>query len=228
MTGKGAGLPGAVLFDLDGLLVDSEGLWTLAEIELGHRLGVDFTPALKAQMIGRRLDEAMTMLLAHAHREVTEDALAQVSEWLLERMVTLFAAGVPVRPGASALVRSLARHGVPMAVVTSSYRVLLDAALPALPGGADTFAATLAGDEVSRAKPDPEPYRTAAALLGVSPSITIVCEDSRAGALSAVAAGCACLVVPGPVPVEPDPRWALRKSLTQVDPQLLGRLATAP
>lgn len=183
----------AALFDMDGLLVDSEPLWTVAEEELAQRLGGTWEPALKARVVGTRLDVAVPTILRWYDVPVTPERVATTSTELLQRMVELFREDLPLRPGARALLDALADRGTTVALVSSSYRVLVDAALGT---GLGPFALSLAGDEVREGKPHPEPYLTAAAGLGVSPHECVVLEDSPAGVASGEAAGCAVVAVP--------------------------------
>lgn len=224
MTGRAAGpagrlsrpaepagsLPAAALWDMDGLLIDSEPAWTRAERELCAGWGVQFRPEMKAAMIGRRLDEAVPILLAAAGVDTDPSAVAAR---LLARMVELFEAGLPVQPGAERLLAELHRAGVPQALVSSSPRVLVDA-LPARLR--DAFAVTVAGDEVAVAKPDPAGYLAAAAALRVDPADCVVLEDSAAGAAAGLAAGCQVLVVPSVTDVPARAEWALAASLAEV------------
>ena len=223
-TGLRGGLPAAVLFDMDGLLVDSEPVWTIAEVELSARLGAVFTPALKAAIVGTRLEVAVpTILRAYGAPAGPED-VARTSAWLLARMVELFAAeALPLLPGAAELVTALRRAGVPVALVSSSYRVLVDAVLA---HGGLTFDLTLAGDEVTHGKPHPEPYLTAARRLGVDPRDCVVLEDSPAGVTAGHAAGCAVVAVPSVagVLVAPAARQLVAGSLAEVDLAALSRL----
>src|SRR4051794_34227811 len=154
---------------MDGLLVDSEPVWTIAEDELAARLGGVFTPAIKAAMIGTRLDVAVPTMLAHLGSDADP---AEGAGWLVARVGALFRAELPLHAGAIELLDSLAAAGVPVALVSSSYRALVDAALETL--GADRFAVTVAGDEVRHGKPHPDPYLTAANLLGVDPACCVV------------------------------------------------------
>jgi HAD superfamily hydrolase (TIGR01509 family) len=211
-------LPGAVLFDMDGLLIDSEPLWTVAESELAESLGGTFTPQIKAAMIGKRLEIAVPILLEGIGR--TDADPLEAGEWLLARMTVLFDERLPLQPGALELLDAVRRAGVPAALVSSSYRRLVDAALRRL--GPDRFAVTIAGDEVENSKPHPEPYQLASARIGVPPGRCVVLEDSEAGARSAVAAGCPCVVVPTlPVPAGP---WRLVNSLSDVTLEGLATL----
>jgi HAD superfamily hydrolase (TIGR01509 family) len=186
-------LPAAVLFDMDGLLVDTEPIWTVAEVELARQLGGEFTPDLKAAIVGTRLEVAVPTILDW-YGGMTDDAtVARTMSWLLDRMVELFAEPPPVLPGVAEFLGSLASAGVRTALVSSSYRVLVDAVLA---HGIGPFELTLSGDEVTHGKPHPEPYLTAAARLGVDPRDCVVLEDSPAGVASAEDAGCAVVAVP--------------------------------
>ena len=194
---------------MDGTLVDSEPLWTVAETEVSASFGLEFTPAMKAAVVGKRLEEAAELLVTMAGLDVDPAVFAAA---LLHRIVQLFRVDLALRPGAVELLAQLRAAGVPLALVSSSYRVLVDAALESV--GADVFVTTLAGDEVEQAKPHPEPYLTAAARLGVDPRDCVVVEDSPAGVASGQAAGCVVVAVPEVVPIPPAPRRAVLPGLT--------------
>lgn len=190
-------LPGAVFWDMDGLLVDTEPIWTVAEIDLARRLGGAWDDQIKAAVVGTRLDVAVPGILTYFGHEPTPEAVREAADWLLARMVELYAGPLTVRPGATALLCELADAGVPQALVSSSYRRLVDAVLghgPAL--GWPAFATVVAGDEVEHGKPHPEPYLTAAARLGVDAAGCVVLEDAPSGVASGEAAGCAVVAVP--------------------------------
>lgn len=192
----------AVLWDMDGLLVDSEPLWTIAETELATRLGRTWTAEVKAAIIGHRLDTAVPRMLAGLGAPTDGASVAEAAAFLLARMVELFTTSpLPLLPGARSLLAVLAAAGVPCALVSSSFRVLVDAVLASL--GEHPFAVTVAGDEVTRGKPDPEPYRVAAARLGVDPACCVVLEDSLSGAVSGVAAGCVTVLIAAAAPATP-------------------------
>jgi HAD superfamily hydrolase (TIGR01509 family) len=203
----------AVLFDMDGLLVDSEPVWTVAETELAERLGRRWTPELKQLVLGTGLDEAVRRILAYFG--ATDEDPAAVGRWLLTRVEELFRGALPMRPGALRLLDALAEADVPLALVSSSYRVLVDAALDEV--GAWRFAVTVAGDEVANTKPHPEPYLTAAARLGARPERCVVFEDSWSGVRSGEAAGCLVVAVPDHVAVEATPTRPVLASLEDVD-----------
>lgn len=207
----------AVLWDMDGLLVDSEPLWTVAEVELAATLGGSWDDGIKAAVVGTRLDVAVPAILRHFGVPAGPGEVAEASAWLLDRMVQLFGSTSALMPGAGPLLASLAAADVPMALVSSSYRVLVDAVLAQ---GVGPFACTVAGDEVVHGKPHPEPYLSAAARLGVDPIRCVVLEDSPAGVAAGEAAGCAVVAVPGVHGVRFDaaPRRLVVPSLTRVSP----------
>ena len=213
----------AVLWDMDGLLVDTEPVWTVAEEELAAELGGVWSDQLKARIVGTRLDVAVPAILEHYGRPASEVPWA--TDWLLSRMVELFAADIEVLPGVRRLLGDLGAAGVPVALVSSSYRVLVDAVL----AHGFAFDLTVSGDEVVHGKPHPEPYLTAAARLGVDPVACVVLEDSAAGVLSGQAAGCAVVAVPSVpgVTVLPAPRVRVASSLDEVTLEDLRALVSS-
>ena len=210
----------AVLFDMDGLLVDSEPVWSVAEAEIMDWLGGPWNLEIKSRLIGRRVDEACALFVEIAGRD--DVAPAEVERRLVARMCELFRADLPLLPGAVELVDAVREAGLATALVSSSYRALIDAALESI--GAHRFDVTIGGDEVVRSKPDPEPYATAAARLGLHPADCVVLEDSVTGARSGEAAGCPVVVVPNVVAVPPAPGRAVVPSLTDVTVAALAEL----
>jgi HAD superfamily hydrolase (TIGR01509 family) len=206
---------------MDGLLVDTEPAWSMAEEELAALLGGVWSEQLKATIVGTRLDVAVPAILEHYGRQPEEAPWA--AQWLLHRMVELFAAPPLLMPGVTALLDELRSAQVPVALVSSSYRELVDAVLR---HGVGPFDVTVAGDEVEHGKPHPEPYLLAAARLRVPPGDCVVLEDSVAGVLAGEAAGCAVIAVPSVtgVSIVPAPRILVRESLETVDLPLLQGL----
>jgi HAD superfamily hydrolase (TIGR01509 family) len=139
-------------------------------------------------------------------------------------MTDRLARRVPWKPGARSLLAELRAAGVPLALVSSSYRRLVDAVLGHLPAG--TFATSVAGDEVRRPKPSPEPYVTAAARLGVDPRDCVVLEDSPTGVAAGEAAGAVVVAVPDLNPVGPTPRRPVLSTLSGVRTADLAALVT--
>ena len=214
----------AVLWDMDGLMIDSEPLWTRAEVELATSLGGTWDDDVKARIVGTRLDVAVPTILGYFGAETTPERVGTTAAWLLHRMVELFASDdLPLLPGVRSLLAALADEQVPMALVSSSYRVLVDAVLA---GGVGPFAVTLAGDEVDRGKPAPDPYLLAAERLGVDVTRCVVLEDSPAGVASGEAAGCAVVAVPSVdgVHLEPTRRRLVVRTLADVTPADLRAL----
>lgn len=209
-----------MLFDLDGLLIDSEPAWFRTEeavmAELGGR---PWRHEDQAACVGGTLPRTAAYMREAAGTAVPT---AEIADRLLTAMVAALERGLPLRPGADPLLRALAAAGIPCGLVSSSYRALVDAALAAI--GPERFAISVAGDEVRRPKPDPEPYLTAARRLEVEPSACVVFEDAPAGVASAEAAGCLCVVVPDVVPVPGTPTRPVLHSLLGVELGWLGLL----
>jgi HAD superfamily hydrolase (TIGR01509 family) len=206
---------------MDGTLVDTEPYWIEAEYDLAESHGGSWSHEHALRLVGNDLLESGRYLREHAGIDLEPEA---VVEGLLDRVVARVQERVPWRPGARELLADLRRHGVPCALVTMSYRRFVAPVLAGLPEG--TFDAVVTGDAVTRGKPHPEPYQTAARMLGVSPADAVAIEDSDTGARSAEAAGCRVLVVPNHVRVPDDPggRRTFVASLLDVD---MCRLATS-
>src|SRR6478752_5128905 len=198
----------AVMFDMDGLLVDSEPLWLEAETAVMARLGADWTPADQVQLLGGSLDRTVRYLLGKARRPASP---GQVAEWLMSGIVELARdRGVPVRPGARELLAEVEAAGLPHALVTGSERRFMDVVLACT---GLRFDALVCADDVSMTKPDPEPYQLAAKLLGADPASCYALEVSPNGVASAEAAGCQVIAVPSLVPIEPAPGRTVVRSL---------------
>jgi len=189
-------LPDAVLWDMDGTLVDTEPYWVESEHEVVAKHGGTWSNELAMNVVGFDLLDAGVYIREHSGIDVEP---ADIVEQLLDRVVRRVEEAVPWRPGAVELLTDLRAHGVPCALVTMSYRRFVAPILAGLPE--DTFDAIVTGDAVSQGKPHPEPYLRAAALLDVDPARALAIEDSNTGTRSGVAAGCTVLVVPNHVPV---------------------------
>jgi HAD superfamily hydrolase (TIGR01509 family) len=210
----------AVLFDMDGLLVDSEPLWFEVERAVMARLGGQWGEADQQALIGGSLDRTVSRLLAKAAAPASRE---DVARWLVAEMTALILArGLPLQPGAGPLLAALGAAGVPCALVTASSRAIMDAVL-AVTGL--SFDVTVCGEDVRRGKPDPEPYLLAAARLGVPAAGCVVLEDSPTGIAAARAAGCPVIAVPS-VPVPPRPGLITVDSLEEVGLDRLDGIVT--
>jgi HAD superfamily hydrolase (TIGR01509 family) len=206
----------AALWDFDGTLADTEPLWIEAEFELIGSLGGTWSVEHADQLL-----DSGAYILNAIDRTDLEPA------WVVDQLVNyvvqqLQSKPIPWRPGAMELLQSFHDAGIPCALVSASYRVLLDAALSQLP--ADAFVVSVAGDEVEQGKPHPEPYERACAAIGVKAHNCVVFEDSETGCRSGNASGALVLAVPNRVPIPAAPRRLVVRSLTDLDAAAVAAL----
>jgi HAD superfamily hydrolase (TIGR01509 family) len=212
----------AVLFDMDGLLVDTEPLWFETEAEVMARLGGPWVKEDQEQLLGGSMERAVGYLLAKAARPVPP---AEVARWMMDGMLKRAAEGrVVIRPGAAELLAEVAAAGIPYALVTGSQRQFAAAVIAST---GFRFPVTVTAEDVARAKPDPEPYLLAAKLLDAAPEQCVALEDSPNGVASATAAGCYVVAVPSLLPVPPSPARLVVPSLTDVSLTTLRSLVPA-
>ncbi|MDD7918376.1 HAD family hydrolase [Actinomycetospora callitridis] len=202
----------AVLWDMDGTLVDTEGLWSVTIQELAAHHGGELSAETREELTGSSLTRTVRAVRAEVGLDPDDpDGVATDGRWLTDRTAEVFGRGVPWRPGAREALAMVRASGLPTALVTSTYRELTEVALDTI--GREFFDVTVCGDEVPATKPDPSPYRLATERLGVDPRASVAVEDSPTGTRSAVAAGATVLVVPAEVPVPAGERRVLRESL---------------
>jgi HAD superfamily hydrolase (TIGR01509 family) len=212
----------AVLFDMDGLLVDTEPLWLETETEVMARLGASWTKEDQQQLLGGSMSRTVAYIQAKATVPVTAD---EIERWMLDGMLARAAAGrVTVLPGAAELVAAVAAAGLPRALVTSSLRKLAEVVLART---GFSFPLMVCGDDVPVTKPDPAPYLLAAKLLAAEPAGCVALEDSPNGTASATAAGCRVVAVPSFLDVPPAPGRLVVRSLRDVSLATLRALAAA-
>jgi HAD superfamily hydrolase (TIGR01509 family) len=209
----------AVLFDMDGTLLDSEKIWDASLDDLATHLGGTVSLEARQSMVGSSLWRSVSLL--HEDLGVAAD-LAESADYLMGRTGVLFRTHLAWKPGALELLGAVSAEGIPAALVTSTYRELTEVALDFI--GREFFLATVCGDEVSRPKPAPDPYLRAAELLDVAAVNCVAIEDSPLGIASAEAAGCAVLAVPSEVPIERAPTRTIVSSLRDVDVAFLRAL----
>jgi len=188
--------PAAVLWDMDGTLVDTEPYWIECEFALAEKYGGTWSVDHALTLVGFDLLDSGRYIREHMGIDLEP---SEIVEQLLDGVVARVEESVPWRPGARELLADLVDAGIPRALVTMSYRRFVAPVLAALPSG--TFDVVVTGDAVSRGKPHPEPYLKAASELRLEPADCLAIEDSNTGARSAEGAGCLVLVVPNHVPV---------------------------
>jgi HAD superfamily hydrolase (TIGR01509 family) len=201
----------AVLFDMDGTLVDSEKLWDISLAALYAELGGTLTQQVRASMVGGSAEDTIRTVHTDLGLALDPASMADSDRWLHDYTARLFDGGLPWCDGAQGLLEALAAEGTPMALVTNTQRSLTDRALKSI--GHQYFAATVCGDEVARGKPAPDAYQRAASLLGLAPSECLAIEDSVTGTAAAESAGCPVLVVPNDVAV---PRGSRRHHISSL------------
>ncbi len=181
-----------VIFDMDGLLVDSEIIWHEIEDQFFADRGVNYANADRQMVIGMRVDEFMLTLKNHFGMSDTVESM--VTD-LNARMALAIPDRVQPRPGARRLIAYLQENGVPMAVASNSSREIIEVTIGAM-GWLDTLPVRCTGDDEPAGKPAPDVYLTAARRLGVDPTRCLGLEDSPRGARAVVAAGMICGAVP--------------------------------
>lgn len=188
--------PAAVLWDMDGTLVDSEHYWLSSEQELAQSVGKIWTEQDGLNMIGMSLYDSSRLIKQKLNLEISTQ---EIIDQLTNAVVSKLEAALPWRPGAEAILRGLRGAGIPTALVTMSMRRNADAVVSRM--GFDAFDVIVAGDEVENGKPHPEPYLKAAELLGVNIQDCIAFEDSISGLHSAEASGALAIGVPNMVQI---------------------------
>jgi HAD superfamily hydrolase (TIGR01509 family) len=182
----------AVIFDMDGLLVDSGPAWLQAETALIEARGFPFNLAVRQQIVGLRLVEIVARFREFYH---LRDSVKALAAELQARMLALIPQLVTPQPGASALLAYLAAHNIPCALASSSPLAIIDATLHHQ-GWLHYFSIRCSGADEAKGKPAPDVYLRATERLGVAPADCLALEDSLTGARAAAAAGMVCGVVP--------------------------------
>ena len=220
-----AGRPvGAVIFDLDGLLIDSEPFWRRAEMEVFATVGVTLTEAETRQTMGLRIDDAVRHW--YERRPWGSRSPVEVERAVTARVAELIEAEGRPMPGALDVVDLCRRRSIPMAVCSGSYAVVIEAALDKL-GLSASMAAWHSAEWEPLGKPHPGAYLSTADKLGVDPTACVAFEDSFHGAISAKAARMRVVAVPEPAALA-SPRWGfcdlVLGSLESFDADALGSL----
>ena len=192
-------LPAAVLWDMDGTIVDTEPYWMDAETELVAQYGGTWTHEEALTLVGQGLWHSARVLRSRGVELTEDEIIERLTDVVRERISR---GGLPWRPGARELLVDLRSVGVPTALVTMSIRSLASIVVETI--DFDAFDVVVAGDDVEHSKPHPAAYLRAAELLGVDPVDCVAIEDSPPGVASASAAGAATIGVPLNVPLPED------------------------
>lgn len=193
---SGSDVPAAVLFDMDGTLIDSEHLWLRAEQAVMSSLGGSWSEQDQAHCLGGPLERVAEYMIEMSSADRSADQigmdLMDEVEFLMRREPIIW------RPGARELLTEAVDLGIPTALVTASWRRLVMALHDRIAAdvGGEPFTTIVSGDEVARGKPHPDPYESAARLLRQRPVECLAVEDSPTGVAAAVAAGCQVVAVP--------------------------------
>ena len=218
----------AVVFDMDGVLVDTEHLWDEVREELTGEWGGRYTPEAQQAMMGMSSREWSRYLHDVVGLREPPDV---INREVVRRMLARYEADLPVVPGAVQAVRGLAEAGFRLALASSSNRELIDTVLREL-GLTELFEVTVSSEEVARGKPAPDVYVEAAARLGVDPARCVAVEDSASGIRSAHAAGMRVIAYPNRHYPPADEALGLADTvvpgLADVAPRLLAVVARQP
>lgn len=185
--------PQAVLWDLDGTIVDSEPYWLLSERRLVEEFGGTWSEADGFALIGAGLANAAE----HLQKCGVDMPVDAIVKRMVDEVDVMNARQIPWRPGALELIRSIHDAGIPQVIVTMSYRTTANFVADEV----GLFAGVICGEDVTHSKPHPQPYQMGAALVGVSPRDCVAMEDSVPGNESAVAAGAVTIALPLHVPL---------------------------
>ncbi|RII94021.1 HAD family hydrolase [Clavibacter californiensis] len=199
--------PAAVLWDMDGTIVDTEPYWMVAEEALVGSFGGTWTPEDGLRLVGNGLDDSARILQEAGVDLPVQEIIDRLSDRVMEQILV----EVPWRPGARELLRGIREAGIPTALVTMSIGRMARQVADAVPF--DAFDHVVAGDDVSRSKPHPEAYLAAADLLGVDIRDCVAIEDSAPGVASATASGATVIAVPHHVPLPTDDAYVLWDTL---------------
>ena len=207
----------AVLFDMDGTLVETESLWKQAEYQTMTAYGSTWSEQEQEDALGGPFDQVVEYMARKADADAD-----QIAATLIDTIDELMRSQVlEVQPGIAELHAQVTRAGIPTGLVTNSFRRLIDIVLDS---SFLSFDVTIAGDELPENKPHPMPYLVACEILGVHPSATVVLEDSSTGIASAAAAGCFVVAIPHLAVINEAQRQLIVPSATDLDLDVLRAL----
>ena len=181
----------AILFDMDGLFIDSEPDWHAAETEMMRAYGYDWQPSDQLQCLGGPLSRVTEYMSSCLNGRIKSEVLAKE---IIDEMTTRLSSATLYMPGAIEFSKLVSTAGIPQALVSASPRTLVDAVVSNLPQ--NYFKETVAAGDIERTKPFPDPYLHAAKLLGVEISNCLIFEDSQTGITAATASGAFVVAIP--------------------------------
>ncbi|MFN3706813.1 HAD family hydrolase [Microcella sp.] len=199
--------PAAVLWDMDGTIVDTEPYWMAAEVALVESYGGSWSTEDAMQLVGSGLENSALIL----QRAGVDLGVQEIIDRLTDEVLSQIDVAVPWRPGARELIDQLRAAGIPIALVTMSMRRMAVRVADAI--GPGTFDVVIGGDDVSHEKPHPEPYLTAAERLGVDIAHCVAIEDSQFGLASAISSGAAAIGAPLHLALQQGPTHVLWPTL---------------
>ena len=183
----------AIIFDMDGLLVDSEPVWHEVEVELIESCGYTYLDEIRDESVGMRVDEFAVILQRHYPK--LGDSPAAIEAAITDRMLNLPPGRIKAMPGADDVIRFAAERGIPRAIASSSSQAIIEHFV-GLMRWEDLIPQRYSAEYMERGKPAPDIYLHAAEQLGCAPENCLALEDSRFGTQAALAAGMTCYTVP--------------------------------
>lgn len=206
----------AILFDMDGTLVDTEPLWLVSESELMHEYGYSWTSQDQANCLGGPLDRVGEYMYELAGKVESPEFFR---DSLIARMAEKLHKGAVLMDGAAELLQICEEFDIPVALVSASPRVLVDAVLKNLPS--HRFKVSVSSDDVKNTKPDPEGYLKSVNMLGVDINKCLILEDSLTGVNAAEASGGFVVAIPHLVPIEESARVRVVETVRELDRERL-------
>ena len=212
-------LPAAVLWDVDGTLIDSAPYWMKSEGDIARSFNAPWSTQDGLDLVGLSLYDSSRIIKEKTGADIEPQ---QIIDQLTDSVTAQLQREIPWRPGAKETLLMLRKKGVKTALVTMSMHRMAQQVVDAI--GFDAFDVVVAGDDVRHGKPHPEPYLKAAELLGVKPEDCVAFEDSLSGIRSAEAAGTKAVGIPNIVPIPEEPGRILWPTLVGVQMSDLRRL----